>query len=43
MKAPAQYDPEAIRKLYNPQEIIAKEQEKDMEISPDDIFTQIGS
>ena len=26
MKTPAQYDPEAIRKLYNPQSIIAKQQ-----------------
>ena len=28
MKAPAQYDPEAIKKIYNPQEVIAKEQAK---------------
>ena len=28
MKAPAQYDPEAIKKIYNPQEIIAREQAK---------------
>ena len=26
MKTPAQYDPEAIRKLYNPQSVIAKQQ-----------------
>jgi len=28
MKAPAQYDPEAIKKIYNPQEVIAREQAK---------------
>ena len=28
MKAPVQYDPEAIKKIYNPQEIIAREQAK---------------
>ena len=28
MKPPAQYDPEAIRKLYDPQKLIAKEQER---------------
>ena len=27
MKTPAQYDPEAIRKLYDPQSVIAKQQE----------------
>jgi len=28
MKPPVQYDPEAIRKLYDPQKLIAKEQER---------------
>ena len=28
MNTPAQYNPEAIRKLYNPQEIIAREQKR---------------
>ena len=28
MKTPAQYDPEAIRKLYDPQKLIAKEQKR---------------
>ena len=35
MNTPAQYDPEAIRKLYNPQEVIAREQKRKNKIKQD--------
>ena len=35
MNTPAQYNPEAIRKLYNPQEIIAREQKRKNKIKQD--------
>ena len=39
MKAPAQYNPEAIKKIYNPQEVIAREQAKQNKLKQDVINT----